>query len=804
MIGRWRKWIMYAAIALMTTPSHAQGVDPVDVWTVYSKTMVDTFRQAAETGGGPDVPASLSGIAIGSSGVRLGPLDVVSVGYGTIKRAREGNVSPGWALTENVGGLIASKGFSTYMRGSLLHGICASGGCGLLSGSAGATGATGFLATGGALVAIGGIGVDAYLISRVTKEFVGWRREVYLARASQAEAERLQLRLERQRADWPSRRAAQFYEPYSARRTGPVDGKFAPPAAKATAVALKPEPPPGGKYETFKLSPNKWGLNDAVRLVPKLDDTATGSKPKQPAKSAEPQYRPPTHTFGPPARLPSARDERGLSYLRGAAANVRGFGQTYGPGGISLTTAAAERLAFNLDIDSVTVRDGQIVLSGASSTLTSIDAGLFLTAMRLACGDADPSFSLDPVDGAAWSEQTQLALKTVWEKLKGDFSFDDNAGPDAGRNRRIQNGFDIRTISVKRDHPQLWNELRARYPELRAKLVFRPSWVSQTRLGEVLYRADVLLKELTTGVSIVQPAVHLRAAKIDGYVASDQRGAARSLVIPERFRKAEGWRGHRLWFDLMPQTGRDSEAGAGIENPDTHVDRRTHPDLYAEVARRGFVGTRTPRPIEKTVFYSHGDVTDLSQIYPKMFVRRHDHVTGRDISGHDPDLDLLSGDVNERTNVYAGAYQELRDLTDVFRAYIAALKIARQDGRVCGQVRGTPLSKGELVEAPLPDTHPTELTITVARHVWAVNRGRQMLIRSGNSASGGISLRGKEFYPTAIVERQTPIIEEVRRELAGGRPSAPTWKSPSGRQYIAFNLDPREPPPRVPIVATSR
>src|SRR5262249_32829584 len=160
-------------------------------------------------------------------------------------------------------------------------------------------------------------------------------------------------------------------------------------------------------------------------------------------------------------------------------------------------------------------------------------------------------------------------------------------------------------------------------------------------------------------------------------------------------------------------------------------------------------------------------------------------------------------DVNERTALYVNAYQELRDLTDIFRAYVASVKLVQKTQQICSTVRFLPLTDGERISAPLPEFHPSELFITVAQYSWSDRRERFRELMRGGSNNGGIALRGKVFSAIAAVEQETSIIREVRQELAAGI-RAPSWTGKSGREYLAFNMDAREPPRKVPIVSADR
>jgi hypothetical protein len=480
------------------------------------------------------------------------------------------------------------------------------------------------------------------------------------------------------------------------------------------------------------------------------------------------------------------------STVTGFTPQVRTAYVAHRPGGISLSKAAAERMALNIDLEGLHYSDGQVVLSGRPNSRNGIDAALFLTAIRTACEAADPFFSLDPDDGKAWSDEGRGASKAVWERLKGDFAWTPKEPANRGRNATIPDGLTMRTIAVRRDVPRIWSQMEGRYPHLRAQLVFRPAWLRETRFGEILYKADVLLKELTSGVSIVEPGNgKLRAAGIPGYVAPHMRRVAAGIFDPAKDKEPE-FRSHRLWFDLMPQSAARADAAPA---PLPRVDPSRNPALYGLLAKKGYVGAGSPAPIQKTAFYLSEGAIDLSQVYPKMFVRRHDHATQRDISGTDAYLNLLSWDVNERTERYASAYKELRDLTEVFRAYVASVKIVRQDPGVCPSVRAQPLYPAEKTASPLPAFHPSELFINVVRYVSRQGNKRLMSLHSGTSVSGGIALRGQEFYEASAVAMETEVIADLKRELARSAPAAarPVWTGSSGRQFVTLNLIERAP-----------
>jgi hypothetical protein len=494
----------------------------------------------------------------------------------------------------------------------------------------------------------------------------------------------------------------------------------------------------------------------------------------------------------PPASIPPVPNNSGPSAYQQIVAIANGgypgVGVTYRPGGISLSKAAAERMALNINVEVVGYHDGKIVLAGSHDSASSIDAGLFLTSLRLACSSYDPSFSLDAVNGAAWVAQGEEASKVVWQRIADTFS----GAPQAT--------FQIQTVSVNRQYPALWAEISSQFPELRTRLVFRPDWLRQTRFGEILYKADVLLKELTTGVSIVEPEIPLRANAVPDYISAEQRRTVRDFLSARQLSESGGFRTSRMWFDLMPDAMADQPLS--LQEADNKLDRQKLPGLYALLRGRGLVGGPDLKPVERTAVNWSGEITELSDVYPTMFVRYHNFSTGQDTAGVDPDLERIARDVDRRTSVYAQAYPELRKLTEIFRAYVANVSMLKQRPEICRAVPAQ-LSDGEKTAEALPEFRPSELTLTVAKYALPNTGGNGWQPMHGSSVSGGISLRGKQFYSQAARQMDTPPISEMRHMLAVDIP-AQRWKSTSsGREYLAFAVD-GDPPPKVPIVTETR
>lgn len=483
-----------------------------------------------------------------------------------------------------------------------------------------------------------------------------------------------------------------------------------------------------GVTHAFEARPAPTAVPNNPFGVPPATTTPSQTPPTPSAS-----FQTPTH----PAPIPQVveRYEPPRAPYTGFDPQSLPYGQVFkvnyapNPGGILLSRAAAEQMALDVDIDSAYVDRGLIVLSGRKSD-TSIDAALFLTAMRLACEEGgDPYFSLDPPDPGNWARQS--------EQLMGEL----NTYAEA-RHASMRPGYSVTNVPLSPEQ----------YPALKSELVFKPEWLRGTRFGEIMYRADVLLKELSVGVSVVDPGTIFRGDKIPGYVSASQYSVQQGLAgeIGER-----GRRGFRLWFDITPTGDRSEETATAV-------------------------------------IYTSGAAIDLSDVHPKMFVRRHE--LGDDLPGGDPALDMLSSNVNSQGEVYQEAFDELKALTGVFRSYVAALKIAQGNPGACSAIKAIPIGPGEMISAPLPRYRDAVSFVALGR--IGARRGSQGM--SQFSVQGGVAIHGRKLATQAL-EKETPLASLLKRELARGM-EQPVWEH-DARRYVALNIDERSPPRKVPIVA---
>lgn len=460
-------------------------------------------------------------------------------------------------------------------------------------------------------------------------------------------------------------------------------------------------------------------------------------------------------------------------------------GRSYSnPGGISFTKIAAERMPLHLDVDGVDYRDGRLIISGKRNSNQVLDAALVMTAFRAACEAGDPYFSLDPDNGQAWNTEGNRAAERLWSRVSKDIGW--GTAVKADKRTLKSRSLSIRTIWGRRDYPQQWDSIVRDSPNFRSKLVFRPDWLRETRFGEILYKADVLLKELSSGVSILESGP-LRAAKVDSYVPQVARSNAKSLFAGLREEKIQPqWRGRRLWFDIASPQERAAAASDGLV-----IRSPAERDLFNTLKERKVVaiGSSMPRPVHQVV--KDGETLDLSNVYPTMFVRRHDLTSGMDLPDDDPIMNSLSADINDNIEKYVSAYRELQALTEIVRAYVVAVHVVKGGNWICQRIRDIPLFDSEKVLQPLPQNHPSELMISVERYAFGTGTTVRTLSALATLIQGGVAIAGKRFYDTSAIAIQTNVIAELRRELPTTsilQSAEPIWTAGSGRLFVMLNL----------------
>lgn len=447
------------------------------------------------------------------------------------------------------------------------------------------------------------------------------------------------------------------------------------------------------------------------------------------------------------------------------------------PGGISLSKAAAERMPLNLSIEGAFVKDGRIILSGHKNTEGSIDAALLLTALRATCEGRDPYFSLDPDDLSLWLKETEKGGDEFFAHIKKDTAWTVQKGATRGTPSILK----FRTISASQNYPAYWSTILAKYPHLKSRLVFRPEWLRQTRFGEILYKADVLLKELTGGVSMLG-APQLRASKIDDYLSATQISSAKRLLykyhnLPDRTTTIAGG---RIWYDLSETSDVSAERPEGIP--------AVNSELRTLLQKRHLLPDNAASAILPVSLQQSEGSLDISNVFPRMYVRVRDPITLRDGAGNFPGVNELVNEANGSPPKYAAAYKEYRALVEVFRAYVVAVHARRMEPGLCAK-----LPKGlldtERLPVALPEYHPTDLALTIGWFEYSDGRFRRAIGATGALFQGGVSVGATPLFSRiARNSSDTPVLRELKLESAKMH-QEPTWAGDSGRQFVAFTFD---------------
>lgn len=444
------------------------------------------------------------------------------------------------------------------------------------------------------------------------------------------------------------------------------------------------------------------------------------------------------------------------------------------PGGILFSRALASELVANLRIQGVTFDTArrEIVVAGERTT-ERIDPDLLATGLRLGLEPDQPYFSLDPLAPETWAQEWDRLEDHVQARLErapyllqgyqctrgqGPIPWALLAEPDGARRIARQCPGEampadlapLRTVvdRLKRDAIRLraidgevydFVTLDALDPELRAdvgrrfriqeRLAMEPSWLRATRVGEVLYHADVALKELW-----------MPFAQHDGV-------ASRVLRVPDV-----------TPFKVFRDPGTDQ------------------PLSETQSQRWWFVPGAAAAGDDRFL--------DLSRVEPRLHIAVQDR-------GHDaPGLSIspwdarVQRDVNHRFPEYAAAIPEWAELAHVFRAYVLALWLKEKAPELSAQLRQ------ELPE-PRPPTRPlpqlNSPLIVIAHKDPRIERdgdGLRWWVRTPGIRLGGISFTRAELSWTRPGEPSAHLraalasdggadIAVVRLRLGGARQLPP-------------------------------
>ena len=179
---------------------------------------------------------------------------------------------------------------------------------------------------------------------------------------------------------------------------------------------------------------------------------------------------------------------------------------------------------------------------------------------------------------------------------------------------------------------------------------------------------------------------------------------------------------------------------------------------------------------------------DLAQVYPRMFVRVRDTVSGKDTAAQFPGVDELVNQANAVPQKYAAVYPEFEALVEVFRAYVVAVQLRDQQPGICPQLPHN-LLESEKTGSSSPEYHPTDFAMSIGWYEYSDGDIRRAIAVGGGLFQGGVSIGARRLVSSYLLKQTTtPIISAIKSQAVIIPPDKFTWKA-NGRQFLSFVLD---------------
>lgn len=296
------------------------------------------------------------------------------------------------------------------------------------------------------------------------------------------------------------------------------------------------------------------------------------------------------------------------------------------PGGIKFSSVRADELGRNLDVDSIDydpVR-GRLVLSGKKSQ-EAFDLDLFREVLQLAVEESEPFFSMEPSVYQDWDWTANRIAGLLREKYTSEALI--ARVHDLCRQPIAHDGKVYYYATTDQLDPVLAAEAN-RGVDISEKLVFSPNWLRYSRLGWILYEADMAIKGVAAGFLERWPE-----------------------VIP-----SPAWD----MPDFKPSWLLDGEHYAGRAN--------------FELEEAGLLDAEGRR--------------SLGDVRPKLVVAAREPGSPTDLQPTPPWCREISEHFSRNWASYVQRIPELRRLQTVYKAYVAARLLVREHPGLAERIRG--------------------------------------------------------------------------------------------------------------------
>lgn len=296
------------------------------------------------------------------------------------------------------------------------------------------------------------------------------------------------------------------------------------------------------------------------------------------------------------------------------------------PGGIKFSSARADELGRHLDIDSITfdpVR-GRLILAGRKST-AAFDLDLFKEVLQLAVEESEPFFSLEPSAIGDWDHTSSRIALLFREKYETKALI--ARVHDLCRQPIQHGGRTYYYATTDQLDPVLAAQANDGF-DISEKLVFSPNWLRYSKLGWILYEADVAIKGIAAGFLERWPH-----------------------VIPSPAWETSDFR------------------------PEWLVDR-------------GHYAGRANFELDDGALLDAEGRRSLGDVRPKLIVAAREPGSPADLQPTPPWCLEISAHFSKHWEFYVERIPELRQLQTVFKAYVAARLLVREHPGLAERVRG--------------------------------------------------------------------------------------------------------------------
>lgn len=358
------------------------------------------------------------------------------------------------------------------------------------------------------------------------------------------------------------------------------------------------------------------------------------------------------------------------------------------PGGIKFSSQRADDLALKIDIDAVAydpVR-GRLVFSG-KKTEEVFDMDIFADVLRLAVEEHEPFFSMEPSRIEDWDRTNSRfgdLLRMKYPRVETLAAQVKSRCPHpivrANRHFYYTTAYDL--------DPGLFAEANQGY-DISEKLVFSPNWLRYSKVGWILYEADMAIKAVAGG-------------------------------FLER------------WPDVIPSPAWDL--------PDFNpiwLNRRK----YHSAGRANF-------ELDEGSFNDAGGCLSLDLIRPKLFVTFRETGTHIDVKPQPPACKEISDHFTRNWRTYVERTPELRRLQEVYKAYVAARYLVQQHPGLAERIRKLPRQIDWPEQPPLRVIRPSVIRVCYeGDRLTSLDEEQQVFWSIGGGFGGGAAFKVSKITP---------------------------------------------------------